>query len=36
MDDGMNPTEWGWDLQGNQFVPLMMKNNVTVPHDVVH
>ena len=27
MDDGMDPTEWGWDLQGNQLVPLMMENS---------
>ena len=27
MDDGMDFTEWGWDLQGNQLVPLIMENS---------
>ncbi len=24
MNEGMDPTEWGWDVQGDKLVPLMM------------
>ena len=24
---GMNPTEWGWDVQGDKLVPIMMENS---------
>ena len=26
-NDGMQPTEWGWAVQGNKLVPLMMKDS---------
>ena len=27
MADGMEVTEWGWDLQGNSLIPVMMDTN---------
>ncbi len=27
MNEGMDPTEWGWDVQGDKLVPLMMDKS---------
>ena len=26
-EDGMDPTEWGWDVQGDKLIPLMMHDS---------
>ena len=28
-NEGMHPTEWGWVVQGNTLIPLMMKDSQT-------